>query len=408
MLGQDVVDTGQVVGPALDDVHALALEQVGQPGAGRDGQDRGRAVLAPRRPPPARASSAKRTTVMWCGRPASSPASMAAPTSSTWTWTFHVSGPVRTTAIESPSSDSTLRSAATARLGGVELVLHLEAVAGLAVLVPGAGPLGLQRHPHRRESTGGAGDHARPARRARSAGPRPAGVDDAGLGEVGELGRGLLQRGVGRPDRGRDGVAEAAGGRPVGAAGRDGGLGRRPGDGEDRALDRADDRGAGQVRRRRRARPPRPRRRSPRRRAAESTAASASPRRTWETMKPELPSAPCAAPVASARQRRRGVQRRRRRRSAASALRRVVSMLLPVSESGTGKTLSASISARCSASRSTAVRLQRRTASASSASSTVTPSRSAAGYWPGRGRRPHGARPGPAGRAVWPPASRSG
>ena len=64
-----------------------AANSVGQPGAGGD-HDRARA--AARVGGGAAAWSSNRVTEIRCGRPAATPASIAAPTSLTWTWTFQV------------------------------------------------------------------------------------------------------------------------------------------------------------------------------------------------------------------------------------------------------------------------------------------------------------------------------
>src|SRR5690606_37117591 len=63
--------------------------------------------------------SSNLVTEIWRGRPASTPASIAAPTSLTWTCTFQVPSPVPTTTSESPSSASTVRSFATASSSAV-------------------------------------------------------------------------------------------------------------------------------------------------------------------------------------------------------------------------------------------------------------------------------------------------
>ena len=68
--------------------------------------------------------SAKWVTRIRCGRPALMPASIAAPTSSTWTWTFQSPSPPTTTS-ESPSPPSVVRSGAHGLVRGVEQVHHL-------------------------------------------------------------------------------------------------------------------------------------------------------------------------------------------------------------------------------------------------------------------------------------------
>ena len=113
---------GPVAGAAADDHGAGLLEQR-------------RPAPAPRRPRrwPGRPAvcgsraaicSAKWVTRTRCGRPASMPASIAAPTSSTWTWTFHSPSPPTTTR-ESPSPARVLRSCAIGLVGRVEEVHHL-------------------------------------------------------------------------------------------------------------------------------------------------------------------------------------------------------------------------------------------------------------------------------------------
>ena len=90
--------------------------QPGQPLPGHDGDD-GALDRAPaaavRRRRCARRRSPKWVIRIRYGRPASTPASTAAPASSTCTWTFHRPSPPTTTS-ESPSPSSRVRSRATA------------------------------------------------------------------------------------------------------------------------------------------------------------------------------------------------------------------------------------------------------------------------------------------------------
>ena len=175
------------------------------------------------------------------------PASIAAPTSSTCTWTFHRPS-LPTTTRESPSPASVFLQHGDPVVLGVEEVHHLVRRTALDEVGGMRGRRRQDRHPagrhgagHRatagEDGLGGVEDHAQPA---------PAGVHHAGVAEHRQQVGGAGQRLAGPLGRGGEHVARpgARPGRPL--VGR---VGRGAGDGEDGALDRRADRGVARVRR---------------------------------------------------------------------------------------------------------------------------------------------------------------
>ena len=250
--GDDLVEDvvlGHAVGTAGDHPGALRREQLGQPVAGHDRDDARAARARGRRGGPGPAG----VTEMRCGRPASMPASIAAPMSATWTWTFHsrpvgVSTPTTTRLSPSAARRSCSRATAASSVSASRYCTSLPGPGGgWCGRSPAcwwrwsrpAGAAGQRRA--RRLDAGDGGDE----RVEDEAEPRTAGVDDAGLAERGELARGGLQggaRAVGRrtDDVGEIGVARR---RPR----RRPPLRRSAGDGEEGALLRVGDGGVGGV-----------------------------------------------------------------------------------------------------------------------------------------------------------------
>ena len=260
----------------------------------------GGAARSPPCPAPPRSAPTIRTR---CGRPAANPASTAAPTSSTCACTCQSPPPPTTThGVAEPVQGGPQlgHPAGLVRVGhGVQQVHHLvrrsRRRSGAGVRRPPAGRPGRRRpapaaaRSERRRRCGLGPDTtpspARPAARQ----PAAARVDPAAQAASWP---GVARR-ASRPPRprpppttaGRSAVASAA----AVAAAR-----RGVGDGQDGALDRPGQRGAGQRARRGPGRP-RTRRRPAGRRLGR---ASASPRSSWARIVPELPQAPRRTAVA--------------------------------------------------------------------------------------------------------------
>ena len=220
------------------------------------------------------------------------PASMAAPTSSTWTCTFQVPRAGAHDGHRVAELRQRAPQAVHGRVGGVEQVLHLVLEPGVAVVVvPQAGGCGrvvLRRAGGDGRGTaavgqgGPAGDGAG-QRVEQDHQPAAAGVDHARLGELRQLLRGARDGLVRGPDGGGDHARPATRRRspPACSAAATATDRMVPSTGVDDGVPAV-------------ARPPRrgrPRSAGPSHRPA-AAAASARPRRIWDRMKPELPTAP--------------------------------------------------------------------------------------------------------------------
>ena len=166
---------------AVDHDGAGLAEQLVQARPGGDDHQRA-AVGARARLPRARSScSAKWVTSIRRGAPARMPASTAAPTSSTCTWTFHSPSPPTTTS-ESPSGPSSCAQRRDGVVVGVEQVHHLVRRPALGQ-VTGRDPRDRDRGRARRVACrrGALAGDGGLGRVEHHAEPTTAGVDDAGV-----------------------------------------------------------------------------------------------------------------------------------------------------------------------------------------------------------------------------------
>ena len=158
---------GPPPGSARDHHRPGRPERPGQALAGRAAHDR----LRVRGPAGGVSWSRKWVTMIRCGRPASMPASMAAPTSSTCTCTFHRS-PAPTTRSESPSPSSrSVRTSTASSVAVGEQVHHLVCRSARFEVVPRAARRGTGwvQPARRRNGSSPANDSALGRRRSRPA-----------------------------------------------------------------------------------------------------------------------------------------------------------------------------------------------------------------------------------------------